>query len=777
MRSEEFWRWYDGEAASKLVGRAGTFRKMFEHLDGIGRPPHVVETGCVNDPDNWAGNGCSTILFDRYARCNPGATVRSADVDPEKVSAARGLVDGQVELRCGDSVEVLREWASGQRPVDLVYLDATDFYWHDPVPSALHHLNELVAIMPALRPDSMVVVDDSPLMTDATPHAWIGGKGEFVARYASSVGADLVFLEYQAGWLNMTARPGRDRGKLEDMVVRARRHVEEGRSTSADAIYRLVLAQTKPPLSTAVERVARGEACVFFARLALDAKRFGTSAEWYREALAADPAATDYRVELALRCYLPMGLFDRAVNEVRRVTEFKPDDAAGWRALGGIQHERRDLAAAAAAYDRAIEVSPPGDPTPALDRATAALDQSDYGLVRKLCAVAVGTDREPDANHLLALAASRESHHEEAIELFDRAIAGGCYDAPRTHWHKSLAMEAVGRWPEAWVERAWRADSQTQRETALPMRRFGVPLLDNDQRGPGRVHVHAEAGSGDNIAMVRYLPLIRERGFDVCFECMPDMVSLVQRSMPDVDVMARTPFYPDILGAKKFDYHVPTGHLQHVFRTTLDTVPWSGAYLKADPELVSRYHDELCEVSHRGDHGGRIHADRKYIGLCWSSGIRLNDSAWLAEYGRRKSMHLSALEPILKKSILSRRRCVSLQVGPERQQISGGTGIIDILPERPTWDDTAALVECLDLVITVDTAVAHLAGALGKPVWVMAPRDAASWHFMCWRPGAPWNERSPWYPTARVFRQHEFNRPHYWDEVVADVAEALRTLR
>jgi len=80
-------------------------------------------------------------------------------------------------------------------------------------------------------------------------------------------------------------------------------------------------------------------------------------------------------------------------------------------------------------------------------------------------------------------------------------------------------------------------------------------------------------------------------------------------------------------------------------------------------------------------------------------------------------------------------------------------------------------------VITVDTAVAHLAGAMGKPVWVISRRDGMSWHFMCWRPGASWNEASPWYPTARVFRQHEYDQMHFWDEVVADIAAALEERR
>jgi len=95
------------------------------------------------------------------------------------------------------------------------------------------------------------------------------------------------------------------------------------------------------------------------------------------------------------------------------------------------------------------------------------------------------------------------------------------------------------------------------------------------------------------------------------------------------------------------------------------------------------------------------------------------------------------------------------------------------LPEKPSWDDTAALIENLDLVIAVDTGVAHLAAAMGKPVWVMMQRDGASWHFLCYREGASWNEKSPWYPSIRVFRQHAFNTPGYWDEVVADVARAL----
>jgi hypothetical protein len=314
-------------------------------------------------------------------------------------------------------------------------------------------------------------------------------------------------------------------------------------------------------------------------------------------------------------------------------------------------------------------------------------------------------------------------------------------------------MESIGKFPEAWAERAWRAKCRTLPGLALPMHRFDKPLWDGES-GPGHIYVHAEAGSGDNLCWIRYFPLIAQRGLDVTCEIMPDMVDLVRRSCPDVTVRPRTPFYPDALGAKPFDWHCPTGQLQWAFRTTMDTVPWGGPYLKADPTLVKQYRAKLPPGC---------------IGLCWSSGIRLNDSAWLAEYGRRKSMQFKNLVPLFMTPRLP-RQFVSLQVGPERDQLTQEPfAVQDLLPIHPTWDDTAALIECLDLVITVDTAVAHLAGALGKPTWLMMHTEG-SWHWMAPRPGASWNERSPWYPSVRIYRA---TKAHEWDNVVNRIASDL----
>jgi hypothetical protein len=282
------------------------------------------------------------------------------------------------------------------------------------------------------------------------------------------------------------------------------------------------------------------------------------------------------------------------------------------------------------------------------------------------------------------------------------------------------------------------------------MNRFVRPLFDW-QPPPAVVHVHAESGAGDNFALLRFLPLLAERGYTVRYEARDDFFNLVRGSLPaEIEVVPQALDYPGSVGLKNFDYHLPVGELPHVFGTDIDTVPWSGPYLKADPELVKQY------AKYRGR-----------IGIAWSSGI-LDHQVWLKRYGQLKSLHWWDIEPILDRKIM-----VNLQVGPPRRD--NNLCLDDPLPAEPTWADTAALVENLSLVITPDTGLAHLAGAMGKPCWVMMHGHNQGWHFMCARPGASWNERSPWYPSIRLFRQPANSTD--WSGVVAEIAEQLEYSR
>ncbi len=261
---------------------------------------------------------------------------------------------------------------------------------------------------------------------------------------------------------------------------------------------------------------------------------------------------------------------------------------------------------------------------------------------------------------------------------------------------------------------------------------------------------------GDNFIYSRFLKDFVAKGFVVRYEAPSYMSALIQRSFPDVEVFDRAPDYPGSIGVHNFDYHLPLGSLPYTLGTDYDTVPAYTSYLVPDSDLVAKYRKIV-----RAKPGG----DR--VGFCWSSGIR-DFGIWIAEYGRRKSMHFDDMDTVAASVTAAVGLAVNLQVGPERAQHGGR--VFEALPEKPSWDDTAALIANLDLVITVDTAVAHLAGALGKPTWLVMQQDGASFHFMSERPGAPWNEASPWYPSVRIFRQ---DKPGDWSGVIQRVNKEL----
>ena len=218
MRQEAFWRFFDREAAPRLGLRAPTFRKMFECLDRTDGAITIVETGCARQAGNWEGDGQSTVLFDRYVSARDAhSRCVTVDLSEAAVAACRTLVGPRVSVNHDDSVAFLGRFAdeakSAGRTIDFLYLDSFDLdrtHWY---PSAIHHLKELAAAIRCLRPGSLVVVDDCPLVADLVPAAdgkfefigepSIGGKGRLVAEYAAAVGARLEFSGYQAGWTGL----------------------------------------------------------------------------------------------------------------------------------------------------------------------------------------------------------------------------------------------------------------------------------------------------------------------------------------------------------------------------------------------------------------------------------------------------------------------------------------------------------------------------------------------------------------------------------------------
>jgi hypothetical protein len=213
--NHEFWDFFNDQAAAKLALRTKTFRKIFEYLDFVDGPITIVETGCARLADNWAGDGQSTVLFDKYiCSRDQESECYTVDINPESVSACKQLVSPRMIVTQDDSVHYLnvlaKEFSRVEKRISFLYLDSFDLdktYWY---PSAIHHLKELTAVMRCIDAKTLVVVDDCPLNGDFVPGdgnqisfvgpASVGGKGRLIAEYAAAAGARMLFAEYQAGW-------------------------------------------------------------------------------------------------------------------------------------------------------------------------------------------------------------------------------------------------------------------------------------------------------------------------------------------------------------------------------------------------------------------------------------------------------------------------------------------------------------------------------------------------------------------------------------------------
>jgi hypothetical protein len=217
-KNSEFWYFFNNEAAPRLALREKTFRRIFEFLDLIDRPITMVETGCAREAGNWAGDGQSTVIFDKYISTRDEESVcYTVDINPTSVSECRKLVSPRIQITQDDSVHYLTglvgELSRSGKLIDFLYLDSFDLdytYWY---PSAIHHLKELAAVMRCIDENALVVVDDCPQNVNFVPGsgsqvltlgaASVGGKGKLIAEYAEAAGAKLLFAEYQAGWTGL----------------------------------------------------------------------------------------------------------------------------------------------------------------------------------------------------------------------------------------------------------------------------------------------------------------------------------------------------------------------------------------------------------------------------------------------------------------------------------------------------------------------------------------------------------------------------------------------
>jgi tetratricopeptide (TPR) repeat protein len=322
---------------------------------------------------------------------------------------------------------------------------------------------------------------------------------------------------------------------------------------------------------------------------------------------------------------------------------------------------------------------------------------------------------------------------DDALSSYGKAAASRKDDAD-THFMESLALLTRGDYRRGFEKYEWR-----WRRTGMPSPKSrGRPLWLGDYTLARKtVLLHAEQGLGDTIQFVRYVPLLAEAGAKIVLEVHPELRKLMTRLDGVAAIIARGEAPPP------FDVHCPLGSLPLALKTEPDTVPARVPYLSADEASLAKWSARL---------GAR---DRPRIAIAWSGNpSHLND--------RNRSIAFAALAPLL--SIPA--RFVSIQRDLRSEDVApleSESRIVHVGGELDDFADTAAVIALADLVITVDTSVAHLAGAMGRPVWAMLP-FAPDWRWTLE------GDTTPWYPTARLFRQTVLGD---WNGVIARVGAEL----
>ena len=323
---------------------------------------------------------------------------------------------------------------------------------------------------------------------------------------------------------------------------------------------------------------------------------------------------------------------------------------------------------------------------------------------------------------------------EEALASF---AAAAVIDPERAeaHYNAGLVRLRLGQFAAGWKNYEWR---WRKADWAARRRDFSEPLWLGETPIEGRtILLHAEQGFGDTLQFVRYVPLVARRGANVILECPVELTRLLQ----DIKGIARIVARGDALPS--FDLHCPLFSLPLAFGTTLETIPSAVPYIKASEPLLRKWATRLPGIA------------RPRVGLVWSgSAAHLND--------HNRSIPLRDLVPILR---LDGLHFMSLQreVDAADAAVAREYGVTSLGHEFQDFSDTAAVVAMLDLVIAVDTSVAHLAGAMGKAVALLLP-FSADWRWLLDRTD------SPWYPTMRLFRQTAIGD---WDGVIGRVRQEL----
>ncbi len=459
----------------------------------------------------------------------------------------------------------------------------------------------------------------------------------------------------------------------------------------------------------------------------------------YKEALASYDAAIALRTGF-VEAYanrgntlIELGRFAQALESFDRALALRPNLIEALCNRGNALNKLKRLDEALASYDRALALHPAHAESHYNRGATLhGMKRYEEALMSYDRAVALQPNY-PEAFSNRGATLYELKRHDEALKDYDRAIALQP-DYPEAHWNAASLRLLTGDLVRGWAEYEWR----WKYETLEPAKRnFSQPLWRGETIDGKTILLHAEQGLGDTIQFCRYAPLVAARGARVILEVDKRLHELMTGLAGVTQVISASDPRPN------FDLHCPLLSLPRAFGTQLETIPSTSPYIRAPSSKLADWSARLGERR------------RCRVGLVWSGNAAHHRD-------EIRSIHLNALLPLLgaKATFISVQKDVR---SADATVLGEHNDIGQFADAFEDFSDTAALISNLDLVISVDTSVAHLAGALGRPLWVLLPY-LPDWRWLLDR------DTSPWYPTARLFRQDETRS---WEGVIARARDAL----
>jgi len=454
----------------------------------------------------------------------------------------------------------------------------------------------------------------------------------------------------------------------------------------------------------------------------------------YQKALALRPDYAEAHCNLG-SALTDLKLLDQAIASIENALAINPNLAEAHNALGVALQAQHHPEQAKACYQQALKLKP--------DYAEAL---SNYGTLLE----AVGDLKGAAEKHFQALAVSPD-YPEGHNNLGNVLASQGCLDEAIAHYERALALKpeltdalynlgvaqlSAGNYTDGWpnYEGRW-----LTRKTPLKKQNFCQPQWHGEPLNGSRILLYAEQGLGDTLQFLRYLPLVQAAGGKVVLVVQDRLRSLAAELPGSLDVVSSGDPLP------AFDWHCPLLSLPFAFNTTPDTIPAQTPYLVVPEQARAKMAALSWPTA-----GLRV-------GLAWKG-----NPGFLKDQARGRSIPLSLLQTLVE---IEGLHLFSLQIGEAVAELGESCGAVtDLSSHVSDMSDTAAQILHLDLVLTVDTSIAHLAGALGIATWVMLP-FSADWRWLQKRAD------SPWYPTMRLFRQP---RPGDWESVVGEVRDALR---